>query len=184
MDQSAGKSEILALSDGVGRESNASPPLGNGFAHDLGLAMEEHVTNLKPTTKRRVRLRFKIQDTLIAVQKKPSCSAAELKHLDDVAIRPPWLAPTVHDDERNAVVVDALALYWGVRRLIFDHTSDHEGVRSLQAMIGHNRRRGAGSSDRRDGGAAVGRGSGPGPTATSRPPSTRTQWRRHRRVGD
>jgi hypothetical protein len=47
-----------------------------------------------------------------------------------------------------------------------------------------NRRRGAGSSDRREGGAAVGRGSGPGPTATSRPPSTRTQWRRHRRVGD
>jgi hypothetical protein len=65
-------------------------------------------------------LRFAVKNTPIAVRKRPTCTTAELNMLDDVAVRPSWLGPTVAADETGGVTVDALALYWGVRRLIFD----------------------------------------------------------------
>jgi hypothetical protein len=33
------------------------------------------------------------------------------------------------------MLVDAVALYWGVRRLVFDHTSNSRSVSSLDKMI-------------------------------------------------
>jgi hypothetical protein len=117
----------------------------NGFAHDLGLALEKVMTS-RPNKKQRVRLRFQLRDPRIAVSKAPSLSPDQLVALDDVKSRPFWLRPTVRTDTGQDVVLDAVALYWGVRRLIFDHTNDRESMRSLVHMIDRtmSRRRRAG----------------------------------------
>jgi hypothetical protein len=107
----------------------------NGFSHDLGLSLEELVTSRRPNRPRRVRLRFRVKQELIAVRKQPSLSSSQLLVLDDVETRPLWLGPTVINDTDGSVVVDVLAVYWGVRRLIFDHTQNQADVRSLQHMI-------------------------------------------------
>ena len=46
-------------------------------------------------------------------------------------------------------MVDAVALYWGVRRLLFDHTSNQRAVGSLHKMIEDSwkRRKAAGLVD-------------------------------------
>ena len=104
----------------------------NGFAHDLGLQLDN-----APTTRpgRRVRSRLPLMAPRIAVAKKPSLSDSELFELDDVIGRPAWLNPTVSKDAAAALVVDVPALYWGVRRLIFDYSNDARSVRSLEHMI-------------------------------------------------
>jgi hypothetical protein len=69
------------------------------------------------------------------VTKQPSLPPAILVELDDVAVRPNWLGPTVVADGKVGLLVDAVALYWGVRRLVFDYTSNRRAVSSLDEMI-------------------------------------------------
>jgi hypothetical protein len=45
------------------------------------------------------------------------------------------VSATITQDGTRHVLVDAVALYWGVRRLIFDHTSRPKDVKSLHRMI-------------------------------------------------
>jgi hypothetical protein len=105
----------------------------NGFSHDLGLSLSTVITRVEaPNRPRRIRQHFKVRPPRIAVSKRPSLSGVMLQELDRVAVRPDWLPPTVMEDEHHASVVDAVALYWGVRRLIFDHTDTALGVRSLK----------------------------------------------------
>lgn len=102
-----------------------------GFAHDLGLLLETG-----PVDRRgRVRSRFRISGRQLGVTKQPSLSLAVLNELDGVMVRPNWLGPTVIADGKVGLLVDAVALYWGVRRLLFDHTSSQHAVRSLHRMI-------------------------------------------------
>jgi hypothetical protein len=71
----------------------------------------------------------------ISASKQPSLTPAVLHELDDVNERPTWLSATITQDGTRHVLVDAVALYWGVRRLIFDHTSRPKDVKSLHRMI-------------------------------------------------
>lgn len=108
-----------------------------GFAHDLGLLLESG-----PVDRRgRVRSKFRITGRQLGVTKQPSLSLAALDELDDVLDRPSWLGPTVVADGRVGLLVDAVALYWGARRLVFDHTSHERSVSSLHRMIEDNRKR-------------------------------------------
>lgn len=50
-------------------------------------------------------------------------------------VRPAWLGPTVIADDKSGLLVDAVALYWGIRRLLFDHTSNKRAVSSLHRMV-------------------------------------------------
>jgi hypothetical protein len=52
-------------------------------------------------------------------------------------------------DGKIGLLVNAVALYWGVRRLVFDHTSNSRAVCSLDGMIEDNwkRRKAAGLVD-------------------------------------
>ena len=50
--------------------------------------------------------------------------------------RPSWLGSTIVREEPRTVLVDEVALYWGVRRLVFDYTSKSRAVKPLQRMIG------------------------------------------------
>jgi hypothetical protein len=116
-----------------------------GFAHDLGLLLEAD-----PIDRRgRVRSKFRISGRQLGVTKRPSLSTAVLNELDDVMVRPDWLGPTVIADGKVGLLVDAVALYWGVRRLLFDHTSDQRAVSSLHRMIEDSwkRRKAAGLVD-------------------------------------
>jgi hypothetical protein len=83
------------------------------------------------------------------VTKQPSLSPTLLVELDDVTARPAWLGPTVVTDGEIGLLVDAVALYWGVRRLVFNHTSNRRAVGSLEKMIANNwkRRKDAGLID-------------------------------------
>jgi hypothetical protein len=102
-----------------------------GFAHDLGLLLETG-----PIDRRgRVRSKFRISGRQLGVAKQPSLSTAVLNELDEVMVRPNWLGPTVTADGKVGLLVDAVALYWGVRRLLFDHTSNQRAVGSLHRMI-------------------------------------------------
>ncbi len=103
----------------------------NGFAHDLGLLLEPIPTNKART---RIRSRFRLNDPLIGVRKQPSLTPDQLVELDDVGSRPVWLGPTVSLESRHTFV-DAVALYWGVRRLLYDQTGNKRAMRSLQQMI-------------------------------------------------
>ena len=110
----------------------------NGFSHDLGLSLESVLTSSKTN---RVRQRFKIGAPHIGVNKEASLDPSRLVALDDVTIRPPWLHPTISKDKNRVLVVDAVALYWGVRRLIFDHTDSKAAVRSVHHMVDRSFRR-------------------------------------------
>jgi hypothetical protein len=52
-------------------------------------------------------------------------------------------------DGKMGFLIDAVALYWGVRHLVFDHTSNRRAVSSLDRMIEENwkRRKAAGLID-------------------------------------
>lgn len=116
-----------------------------GFAHDLGLLLESG-----PVDRRgKVRPKFRITGRQLGVTKQPSLSPAALNELDDVVVRPSWVGPTVIADGKAGLLVDAVALYWGVRRLVFDHTSNTRSVRSLHRMIEDSwkRRKAAGLVD-------------------------------------
>lgn len=116
-----------------------------GFAHDLGLLLESG-----PVDRRgQVRPKFRITGRQLGVTKQPSLSPAVLNELDDVVVRPSWVGPTVAADGKVGLLVDAVALYWGVRRLVFDHTSNKRCVRSLHRMIEDSwkRRKAAGLVD-------------------------------------
>lgn len=103
----------------------------NGFVHDLGLSLESGTVD-----KRNVRRdRLRIDGPATGVIKQASLSPEALVELDNVNVRPSWLGPTVARDGRRGLLVDVVAVYWGVRRLIFDHTSTPAGVRSLHRMV-------------------------------------------------
>jgi hypothetical protein len=102
-----------------------------GFAHDLGLLLETDAIDHRG----RVRSKFRISGRRLGVTKQPSMSAIALNELDDVTVRPIWLGPTVIAEGNVGLLVDAVALYWGVRRLLFDHTSSKRAVSSLNKMI-------------------------------------------------
>lgn len=108
----------------------------NSFSHDLGLSLE--TTTTRPG---RIRARFPIHPPYIGVRKEASLDASRLAVLDDVLTRPLWLSPTVSKDNAGTIVVDAVALYWGIRRLIFDHTDSKDAVRSIHHMVERSFRR-------------------------------------------
>jgi hypothetical protein len=113
--------------------------------HDLGLLLETGPVDGRG----RVRSSFRISGRQLGVAKQPSLSPAVLNELDDVMVRPNWLGPTVVADGKVDLLVDAVALYWGARRLLFDHTSNRRVVRSLHRMIDDSwkRRKAAGLVD-------------------------------------
>lgn len=113
-----------------------------GFAHDLGLLLETDAVDHRG----RVRSKFRISGTRLGVTKLPSLSATVLNELDEVTVRLIWLGPTVIAEADGGLLVDAVALYWGVRRLLFDHTSSKRAVCSLNKMIENSwkRRKAAG----------------------------------------
>jgi hypothetical protein len=116
-----------------------------GFTHDLGLLLETG-----PVDRRgRVRSRFRIDGRQLGVAKQPSLSSTVLDELDDVMVRPTWLGPTVVADGKVGLLVDAVALYWGGRRLVFDITSNQRAVSSFHRMIEDSwkRRKAAGLVD-------------------------------------
>lgn len=124
----------------------------NGFAHDLGLSLESGALN-----KRNVRRdRLRIGGPAPGVIKQASLLPDALIELDNVNLRPAWLGSTVVREGRRGVLVDAVALYWGIRRLVFDHTSTPGGVRSLHRMVEQTieRERAAGMLDTIDVSAA------------------------------
>jgi len=102
-----------------------------GFSHDLGLLLESGPVDHRG----RIRAKFRMAGRHLGVTKQPSLSPALLVELDDVTVRPNWLGPTVVADGKVGLLVDAVALYWGVRRLVFDHTSKTRAVSSLDKMI-------------------------------------------------
>ena len=102
-----------------------------GFSHDLGLLLETGPVDHRG----RVRPKFRIAGRHLGVTKQPSLASSVLVELDDVTVRPTWLGPTVGADGKIGLLVDAVALYWGVRRLVFDHTSNRRAVSSLDKMI-------------------------------------------------
>ena len=102
-----------------------------GFAHDLGLLLES-VPLDRPGF---FRARFRVGGKQLGVAKQPSLSPALLSELDDVRSRPEWLGSTVALDGRKGLLVDAVALYWGLRRLVFDYTSNQRATASLHRMI-------------------------------------------------
>jgi hypothetical protein len=116
-----------------------------GFSHDLGLLLETGPIDHRG----RIRPKFRIAGRQLGVTKQPSLSSSALVELDDVTVRPTWLGPTVDMDGKIGLLVNAVALYWGVRRLVFDHTSNSRAVRSLDRMIEDNwkRRKAAGLVD-------------------------------------
>jgi hypothetical protein len=66
--------------------------------------------------------------------KKPSVDAASLTVLDDVCHRPTWLGPTLGNidtynadgtvGQRDVIALDVHALYWGIRRMLYDWSDD------------------------------------------------------------
>jgi hypothetical protein len=116
-----------------------------GFAHDLGLLLETGTVDRRG----QVRGKFRIGGRQLGVTKQPSLSTAVLNELDEVMVRPDWMGPTVSADGKVGLLVDAVALYWGVRRLVFDHTSNRRCVSSLDKMIEDSwkRRKAAGLVD-------------------------------------
>jgi hypothetical protein len=116
-----------------------------GFAHDLGLLLETGPVDRAG----RVRGKFRIGGRQLGVAKQPSLSTAVLNELDEVMVRPNWMWPTVSADGKVGLLVDAVALYWGVRRLVFDHTSNRRSVSSLHKRIEDSwtRRKAAGLVD-------------------------------------
>lgn len=140
-----------------------------GFAHDLGLLLESG-----PVDRRgQVRPKFRITGRQLGVTKQPSLSPAALDELDDVVDRPSWVGPTVVADGKVGLLVDAVALYWGVRRLVFDHTSNKRSVSSLHRMIEDSwkRRKAAGLVDTieaRESGELLFNGKPVSPSALSR----------------
>lgn len=118
----------------------------NGFAHDLGLMLE----TVSEDSRHRLTSRFRNAGPQLGVAKQPSLMSAQLRELDDVSARPPWVGPTIVREGRSRLLVDAVALYWGVRRLVHDHTSDGPALRPLQRMIADGRAdaRAAGRVDR------------------------------------
>ena len=102
-----------------------------GFSHDLGLLLEAGPVD----SRGRIRSKFRIAGRHLGVTKQPTLPPSVLVELDDVAVRPTWLGPTVVADGKTGLLVDAVALYWGVRRLVFDHTSNRRAVSSLDRMI-------------------------------------------------
>jgi hypothetical protein len=70
----------------------------NGFAHDLGLMLETASVDAR----NRLTSRFRTAGPQLGVAKQPSLTPPQLLGLDDVSARP--------------LLVDAVALYWGVRR--------------------------------------------------------------------
>jgi hypothetical protein len=109
----------------------------NGFSHDLGLMLDRSAVD----TRGLITARFRIGGRQLGVAKQPSLSPVLLNELDDVSRRPHWLGPTVERDGRKGLLVDAVALYWGVRRLVFDHTSSQRAVKPLRVMIEEARQR-------------------------------------------
>jgi hypothetical protein len=109
----------------------------NGFSHDLGLLLESE----GPDAKGHVRARFSTASMSLGVMKTASLPPRTLVELDEVERRPPWLGPTVFREQSGTLFVDAVALYWGVRRLIFDHTSKPRLIRSFEKMLQERRRR-------------------------------------------
>ena len=101
-----------------------------GFAHDLGLLLEGTATP-KPNIQR---FRFRVHGDNLGVSKEPTLSPARLRELDEVTRRPPWLGPTI-DPGPSGPLIDAVALYWGVRRAVFDYTSSPRATRSFDRMI-------------------------------------------------
>lgn len=114
-----------------------------GFSHDLGLLLETGPADHRGL----IRPKFRIAGRQLGVTKQPSLASSVLVELDDVTVRPTWLGPTVVADGKIGLLVDAVALYWGVRRLVFDHTSNRRAVSSLDKMIEDSwkRRKAAGS---------------------------------------
>jgi hypothetical protein len=102
-----------------------------GFSHDLGLLLESGPVDHRG----RIRPKFRIAGRRLGVTKQPSLSPALLVELDGVTLRPNWLGPTIVADGKVGMLVAAVALYWGVRRLVFDHTSNRRAVSSLHKMI-------------------------------------------------
>jgi hypothetical protein len=105
--------------------------LRNGFSHDLRLLLEGGTLDAKG----RSRARFSGNGRRLGVQKRPSLAPVVLAELDDVDRRPAWLGPTVFRESQGTILVDAVALYWGVRRLIYERTSTRRAVKSLEAML-------------------------------------------------
>ena len=101
-----------------------------GFSHDLGLLLET-----TPLPGGVVRARIRTEGRELGVAKQPSLSRAALVELDAVDFRPDWLGPTVAPDGRHGLLIDAVALYWGVRRLVFDFTSRRKPVFELRRML-------------------------------------------------
>jgi hypothetical protein len=116
-----------------------------GFSHDLGLLLDSGPVDYRG----RIRPRFRISGRHLGVTKRPSLSWSFLAELDDVTARPTWLGATVVADGKVGLLVDAVALYWGIRRLVFDHTSNRRAARALDKMIADSwkRRKDAGLVD-------------------------------------
>lgn len=100
----------------------------NAFSHDLGLQLES-----VPIGPKRIRGQFRIGGEQLSVTKHP-VSAVELDALDNVHVRPPSIGATVTRQGREAIV-SVIPFYWGIRRLIYDHTSTPALVASLDGMI-------------------------------------------------
>ena len=103
----------------------------NGFAHDLGLMLETTSVDARD----RLTSRFRTAGPQLGVAKQPSLTSPQLLELDDVSARPAWVGSTIVREGGSRLLVNAVALYWGVRRLLYDHTSSGPALRPLQRMI-------------------------------------------------
>ena len=101
-----------------------------GFSHDLGLLLET-----TPVDGGDVRGRIRTEGRQLGVVKQPSLSPAALVELDGVRLRPEWVGPTVVADGRHGLLIDAVALYWGIRRVVFDFTSQRKRVLERRHML-------------------------------------------------
>jgi hypothetical protein len=107
--------------------------LRTAFAHDLGLRVD--VRGLPGGAGWLVEL--PTSGDRVAVKKAPTLSPDRLDELDRVDRRPSWLGPTLGRDAANPgyVVVDVVALYWGVRRMVYDATARPSVARRYDAML-------------------------------------------------